>query len=233
VVVISCVAACGRIAFDPRNDASASTGDGPTFVAPCNGTVLLDDDFNVAGPAPAFALSQQPASIVTTESNGELLFDLTGPISGPGYRTYYSSATYPLDGICVVVEATRIVSCRACGSYIKIWDTSHAAEFWVAGDPTPTLAMRTHINAVGGGGDINREIEVAFDPTTTRLWQFRQLGDQTLWATSGDGVSFVLQTQVAGLFTEASVTFALGAGASVATSNGGAAGFGRATLYGP
>jgi hypothetical protein len=229
IIVLACLASCGRFDFDPMD---VSTNADAAVIGRCAGTPIFDDDFDAAGAGPIFLLSTTATEITASETGGELTFDLTGPITGRAYRSYRTVNAYPLAGLCVVVEVSRVVTCASCGTYMKIFDTSHAAEHYAYQDAELTLSMRTHVNATAGAGTIDRFLATPHDATTA-FWQIRQVGNITSWETSADGLSFVQRFEVADLFTEPDVFVTMGAGTTTVTSNGGIAGFQRITATGP
>ena len=233
VVLASLAAACGRVGFDARSDATATDASSADaqLLAPCGGTLLFDDDFDVPGAGPVFVLNAG-TDITANEVGGELVFDLSGTITGRQYRAYRSVTTYPLDGFCVVAEITRIATCEPCGTYVKIYDTAQAAELYAYSGAPDELSMRTHVNATMGSGTVEHFFDIPFD-LSTRFWQIRQVGAATYWETSPDGVQFTRHTQKLDVFTESSVAITLGAGTPVSTSAGGIASFQRVTAYGP
>ena len=232
IIALACLAGCGRFDFDPVDaPVVADVADAAVF-GPCTGTPVFDDEFDAAGAGPIFLLSTTATEIIANESAGELTFDLTGPITGRAYRSYRTVDTVPLANLCVTIDVSRIVSCATCGTYLKIFDTTHAAEHYAYLDGVLTLSMRTHVNAVAGAGTIDRFRTIPFD-ATTRFWQIRQVDNITAWETSSDGIIFMRHTQLADLFTDPDVFVTMGAGTTASLSNGGIAGFQRITAFRP
>ena len=232
VVLASLAAACGRHGFDARGDAAADAAPDAQQFARCSGTLIFDDEFDAPGAGPVFMLNTG-TEIPATEVGGELVFDLSGAITGRQYRAYRSVTTYPLDGLCLVAEVTSIATCEPCGTYLKIYDTAQAAELYAYRGPPDELSMRTHVNAIMGSGTVEHFFDIPFDLVNTRFWQIRHVGTATYWETSADGLAFTRHTQKLDLFTESAVSITLGAGTPVSTSNGGIASFQRVTAYGP
>jgi hypothetical protein len=109
-------------------------------------------------------------------------------------------------------------------AFFKLRSSTYEAEILVIAG---ALAMRTRDPTL-----VTHET-IAFDPTQHRFWRLRQQNGTTYWDTAPDGVSYVEQASVTGVFTPATTGVDFGAGAYVDTPDGGTARFERIVAHGP
>jgi hypothetical protein len=239
---VCAMAACGRVGFEPRvtsdagvpRDAPSDVTPDALEVGPCAGPTIFDDTFGDGAAGPLFFSPATAAEITVTETGGEILFDLAGPVTTRGYGVYRSVASYPLAGLCVVIDVSRLVTCAECGTFLKLFDSTTAAEhFAYSFEGRLWLAMRTHINATDGAGTIDHFHNIELDLAAERFWRIEQVGNLTYWDTSADGVRYQRHTEVSDLFVDPAVVVSFGAGTEAPVTNGGIAAFQQVTAYGP
>ncbi|HEY5922688.1 MAG TPA: hypothetical protein VIV11_13495 [Kofleriaceae bacterium] len=233
-IASACLVACGRFDFDdlPRADARADASD--PRLGPCPGSVLFEDTFDIAGPAPLWRISSMSSPIPVTETNSELQFDLAGPFTGETYKGYRTLARYPIAELCLVVEVTQVPTGNTTSAYFKLFDTTRVAEvFFFNNGSERELTSRTQVNATGGAGTVDHYVVTTHDPTAHRYWRLHHSAGWTYWDASSDGIQFVELSRLDSVFLEVDAFVEIGAGAETAIVDGGIAGFAHLTANGP
>lgn len=227
------LAAC-RVGFDPvAGDADVPAdvlgfaidatiyADG-VVAEPCGATVLMQDGFDDATPAPLF-FSYTNSGLTLRETAGRFEVVFGANVGSDRYAGYKTVTTYPVDGLCGVAEVAQVPSGEGIAFY-KWWSSAQQVEFIVY---RGRLEFRTHLNRA-----VATLSSVSFDPVQHRFLRLRHQGGVTSWDTSMDGVTFVKQTSTTFL-TQTALAFEVGGGAIGAVSNGGVAAFERALVTGP
>jgi len=161
--------------------------------------------------------------MTVTEANGHVDFTFAASVAANAYG-YYSSATYTSEGLCAVVEVSQVPNASGASAYFKLASGTFEVEFFDSGG---MLELRTKNPTI-----VTRKTLV-LNLVAHRFWRLRQQGGTTYWDTAPDGVSYVEQTSVAGVFTPTTASIGFGAGAYAAVSNGGVARFETVAARGP
>lgn len=234
LVVLS---AC-RFGFTDRSSGSADSGAPPDELGlsldatiipdgvaapPCPTTLLLEDEFDVAGSQPQF--NSYTSNGVTVREQGGRFEVVFGANVGDGrYAGYKSAAAFTLEGLCGIAKVAAVPSSNGM-AYFKLWASAQdQVEFVIH---LGELRARTRVaNAVGA------LLAVPYDPVEHAYLRLRHQGGTTYWDVSRDGLAFAALVE-AQILTAADVQYELGAGSFGTSTNAGVAAFESAVLYGP
>jgi len=189
----------------------------------CGTTVLLTDNLDNTTAGPAFSAGADPG-ITVTEANGHLEITFASTVAAASYGFYFSTAMYPANGLCIAVEVSQLPSTSGTLTYFKMSSGTFEVEF---SEASGMLEMRTR------NPGLTTQKTIVMDPVAHRFWRIRQQGGTTYWDTAPDGINYVEQKAVTGIFTPTTASIELGAGAFAAVTNAGPARFEGVTARGP
>jgi hypothetical protein len=206
--------ACGRIDFQarPRDAAIDTVADAMPdgIVAPsCGPPILMQDEFDDGVAAPLFVVDNDPG-MTMSEAGGTANANFGVTVAEDQFAFYRSAQTFPVDGLCVVVEVKQLPQNGGFG-LLKVRAGSREAEFFTS---LSTFDLRTHDTNV-----LQTIDSVAFDPTL-RFWRIRVQDDTVYWDLSSDAVTYHQQLAKPGLFVTTTADAILGGGASSGGTTG-------------
>ena len=204
------IAACGRHGFEtPATDDASVIIDG-AIAPPCGSTVVLDDQFTDATPAPLFT-SYTNNGMSVAEGGGVVSFVFAADVGAGRYSGYETASMVTTVDVCAVVDAVEVPMSEGLG-YFHLFGNTQKIEFIAYRGNLELRTVETQtINSIG---------VFLFDPVAHRFWRLRQQGGVTYWDVSADGAQFVPLANHT-FFTTTMARVAIGAGAVGTTTNGG------------
>lgn len=188
----------------------------------CPTTLLLEDEFEIAGAAPDF-FSYTSNGVTVREQNGRFEVVFGANVGDGRYAGYKSAAGFAPEGLCGVTKIAEVPASNGM-AFFKLWSMQQQVEFTLY---QGFLRARTHLN-----NSVAELLMVQHDPVGHAYLRLRQQGGVTYWDVSSDGVSFTALVETTFL-TASNVQYELGAGSYGTSTNAGVAGFEWARLYGP